>query len=194
MDFDRLFSIYWAVATDIVLIAAGLVFVLRLYIVELRLERGLPGYYAFDAVTEAMSGSAIAADERWFLADDPDAEARQTPVYRRLRRLRKLVQLLSLLIIALAIFLVTGLVSAATATGELGISVVVLSRCIVQYVNSTLKASSLCSDSTAPTYTVASQAALDGSRQASINQTPNQPAIVAAPVRIPDGSTVTLTY
>jgi hypothetical protein len=34
------------------------------------------------------------------------------------------------------IFLATGLLSVATSTGELGISPVLLSRCIVQYVNS----------------------------------------------------------
>jgi hypothetical protein len=154
MDFNSLFFSYWAVASDVVLISAGLIFVLRLYIVELRLERGLSGYYWFGAAAEAGTpGYEMHLDDSWFLAEQPERHAHSF-AYKRLRRLGKVVQLLSVLIIAVTIFLATGLVSAATSTGNLAVSVVVLSRCIVQYVGTPLRASSVCSDSTAPTYTV----------------------------------------
>lgn len=186
MDFDSLFSSYWAVATDVVLISAGLVFVLRLYIVELRLERGLPGYYRFGAAAEAgVTGYEMSLEDSWFLAEPPERHV-HSPAYRRLHRLGKLVQLLSLLIIAVAIFLATGLVSAATSTGNLAVSVVVLSRCVVQYASTPLGARSLCSDSTAPTYAVTSSVPGNGSSQGTVSAIP---ADAQAGVR-----TVTLTY
>lgn len=190
MAFTDYFPVHWTIATDITLLTSALLFVIRVYIIELRQQNGW-----LDEICSLPQPchDAVAAEDAWFLASGPEGDSSQAS--RQLYWLGRVVQVLMLMMLGIAAFLMTGIVSAATSTANLSVSAVVLSRCIVQYVSSPLQASSACSDSTAPTYTVTTPAqavSMPGTATARITGTTSSTAAASAGEGAP--TIVTLTY
>ncbi|MFJ9531994.1 hypothetical protein [Herbaspirillum sp. NPDC101396] len=137
-----------------VLIAAAAIFVLRLYLVENRVEKELRGCDEFLFLCKRACDEAITPDEAWWRAEQGDLGAGAARLHHRRNTLRKAIKILTVAALAACALLIAGALSAATATGSMAVSAIVLTRCIIRFPARGSDADSSCSEGVAPVRSV----------------------------------------
>jgi len=172
-----------------VLIAATAIFVLRLYLVESRVDKQWRDCDEFLFLCKSAGDEAVTPDEAWWRAEQDDSGSGAARLHRRRNTLRKAVKILTIAALAACALLIAGALSAATATGSMAVSAMVLTRCVIRFPARGGDAGSSCSEGVTPVRTV----------QADTAETPASPAVAEPEVAVaepaaPRAQVVTLTY
>jgi hypothetical protein len=137
-----------------VLIAAAAIFVLRLYLVESRVDREWRSCEEFLFLCKRACEEAVTPDEAWWRAEQGEPGSGAERLHRRRNSLRKAIKILTVAALAACALLIAGALSAATATGRMAVSAMVITRCIIRFPMRGSDADSSCSQDVAPTRTV----------------------------------------
>jgi hypothetical protein len=137
-----------------VLIAAAAIFVLRLYLVESRVEKEWRGCDEFLFLCKRACDEAVTPDEAWWRAEQGDLGAGAARLHHRRNTLRRAIKILTIAALAACALLIAGALSAATATGSMAVSAIVLTRCIIRFPARGSDADSSCSEGVTPVRTV----------------------------------------
>src|SRR5450830_1248040 len=113
------FPLTWPLLTDAILLGAGALFVVRLYLIERRFEEGLALLEKVQSQKKS-GGYTPAADEEWFLAREYAATTPAT--CRRWRALRNIARLGLFLVSTIVALFGAGTLFAATSTGSISVS------------------------------------------------------------------------
>ena len=186
MNLPDFFSLLHSVAMDIALLAAGLFFLIRLYLVERRFEEKLTGHESrlrlSDKTADGNTSAAAlppAVDPCWQLADGSDYRRATSSQRHRLRVIGRLGKSAVMLALITGTCAGAGALFAANATGNLAMSAVVLSRCAIRFPMLGARAESECSDGMIATRSVSRQ---------------DMPGVTSLASNDGDIATVTLTY
>ncbi|RFB71225.1 MULTISPECIES: hypothetical protein [unclassified Herbaspirillum] len=133
-----------------VLIAAAAIFVLRLYLVESRGDNQWRGCEEFLFLCKRACDEAVTPDEAWWRAEQGDIGTGAARLHRRRNTLRRAIKILTIAALAACALLIAGALSAATATGSIAVSAMVLTRCIIRFPVRGNDADSSCSEGVAP--------------------------------------------
>jgi hypothetical protein len=182
-------ALAWPLFTNTVLLCAGLLFIVRLYLVERRFEEGLIGFEREYLKRKINADFKPLPEEEWFLAHGFEYQVATTSQCRRLGRLRKVAKFLVVTAMSIVALFGAGALFAATSTGSLTVSAIVLSRCIIRFPSFTGKAETACSDGVSVTKTVGDRKA-NSTAQSSVTS----PQQSVAPNAGQEITTVTLTY
>lgn len=189
IGFTSYFWWAWPLLTDVVLLCAGLLFVVRLYLVERQFEEGLIGFEREYLKRKVNRDFRALPEEEWFLAHGFEYQVATSSQCRRLARLRKIARFAVVTMMSLAALFGAGALFAATSTGSLAVSAIVLSRCIIRFPAFSGKVETACTDGVSVTKNVTEQrenhaaTPSTSTSEASGNGTANQQM-----------TTVTLTY
>jgi hypothetical protein len=175
-----------------VLIAAAAIFVLRLYLVESRGDNQWRGCEEFLFLCKRACDEAVAPDEAWWRAEQNDLGTDATRLHRRRNTLRKAIKILTVAALAACALLIAGALSAATATGTMAVSAMVLTRCIIRFPVRGGEVDSSCSEGVTP---IRSEQVIrsnppDGPEPGMATAT----ATAATAQNVPQTKVVTLTY
>lgn len=175
-----------------VLIAAAAIFVLRLYLVESRGDNQWRGCEEFLFLCKRACDEAVTPDEAWWRAEQGDIGTGAARLHRRRNTLRRAIKILTIAALAACALLIAGALSAATATGSMAVSAMVLTRCIIRFPVRGNDADSSCSEGVTPTRSVEA-ARLDKPETPVVSMPelvlPEQTPSVASGIKV-----VTLTY
>ena len=157
IGFTSYFWWAWPLLTDVVLLGAGLLFVIRLYLVERQFEEGLIGFEREYLKRTVNRDFRALPEDEWFLAHGFEYQVATPSQCRRLARLRTIVRLAVVTMISLAALFGVGALFAATSTGSLTVSAIVLSRCVIRFPSLSDKVESTCTDGVSVTKDVIEQ-------------------------------------
>ena len=172
-----------------VLIAAAAIFALRLYLVESRVNKQWRDCEEFLFLCKSACDEAVTPDEAWWRAEQEVIDSGVERLKRRRNTLRKVVRTLTVAALAACALLIAGALSAATATGSMAVSAMVLTRCVVRFPVRGNDADSSCGEGVTPTRSV---------QTVQLDQ-PEAPVAVAPEIPAPEPSAartriVTLAY
>jgi hypothetical protein len=187
--FTSFIGLAWPFFTDTVLVCAGLLFIVRLYLLERRFEEGLIGFEREYLKRKVNSDFRPLPEEEWFLAHGFEYQVATTSQCRRLGRVRKIAKFLVVTVMSMAALFGAGALFAATSTGSLTVSAIVLSRCIIRFPSFNGKIESVCSDGVSVTKTVGEQKA-----NRAVESSATSPESSNTANSGQDVTTVTLTY
>lgn len=175
-----------------VLIAAAAIFVLRLYLVESRVDKEWRGCDEFLFLCKRACDEAVTPDEAWWRAEQGGLGAGAARLHHRRNTLRKAIKILTISALAACALLIAGALSAATATGSMAVSAMVLTRCIIRFPARGSDADSSCSEGVAP---VRSEQLIRGNPSDDAGPgTAEAAASATAAQTAPQTRVVTLTY
>jgi len=100
-----------------VLIAAAAIFVLRLYLVESRVDKQWRGYEEFLFLCQRACDEAVTPDEAWWRAEQGDVDPGAARLQRRRNALRRAIRTLTIAALAACALLIAGALSAAVLSG-----------------------------------------------------------------------------
>lgn len=186
------FWLAWPLLTDSILLCAGLLFVVRLYLVERRFEEGLIGYERAWSKRKMNPAFVPLPEEEWFLAHGFEYQATGASPHRRMGKLRKIARLLVVTMMSIVSLFGAGALFAATSTGSLAVSAMVLSRCLIRFPSFSGKVESNCSDGVQVTKEVSDKVMSNVSEAATSSAAAIESALT--PSATPRITTVTLTY
>lgn len=183
------FSQIWPLLTDGILVGTELLFVIRLYIVERRFEESLVAFEKECFKKKVELNFHPLSEEKWFLADGCEHKCVTSSQRHRLGRLRKFARFLVVTALGIGALFGAGALWAATSTGSLTVSAIVLSRCFIHFPSFSGKVESECTDGVSFTKETSEKSTN------MVIVTPGAPAeTTSTPAASQGVTTVTLTY